>query len=134
MWGTIRPTKAIGPAMATAPPDSSTNEARSTARVRATRWPSACATSSPSASAFSARPANSAPARPMAMNGPATASVSRSRPATEPTTQNRNSFSVCVSATSTAEVSAPNSAATAAPASARLIGAARLPGPVAPRP
>ncbi len=129
MCGTASPTNATGPAAATAPPASRTKPALSPARVRATFCPRPRAASSPIASAFRLRPETSAIASPAAITGATAVTTPVSRPASEPTIQNRNWSSVCASKTSTALVSDTSSAVRTAPARARLTGLASRPVP-----
>ena len=62
--------------------------------------------------------------RPMTMNGATCAATSAARPASEPTTQNRNWSSVSASSSRTAVVNEPRRAVMAAPARASLTGVA----------
>ena len=94
------------------------------ARDTPTRWPSERATSSPSASAFSVRPDTSAMTAPTTMNGATWRAIVPSRPASEPTAQNRNWSSVLTSSSRIADVIDARNAVIAAPARASFTGVA----------
>ena len=120
--GTTSPTNAIGPQAAVAAPMSRVIAAMPTQRVAARFAPSAVATSSPSDSRFNPGVLTSANTRPAQRNGATCATTSPSRPASEPTAQNRNASRVRVSSSTSADVNAPSRALTATPASASVTG------------
>ncbi|OLT13268.1 hypothetical protein BJF78_22270 [Pseudonocardia sp. CNS-139] len=122
MCGTTRPTNAIGPHAAVAAPASSVIATTPSTRVRRTEWPSERATSSPRDSALSAGALASPITAPTSRNHCTWPATPGSRPAIEPTAQNRYASSVWTSMRITAEVSAASSADTAAPASASVTG------------
>ncbi len=116
--------KAIGPAAAVAAPHSSVIAIPPSTRVRPTWAPSARPASSPSASAFNGRASASASSAPAIRNGATWASVSESRPASEPTHQKRHVSNASLSSSVIACVSASSAAVIAVPASASRTGVA----------
>ncbi len=93
-------------------------------RENPTRAPSERATSSPRARALRERPADNAITVPTTRKGATWAATVMSRPATDPTAQNRYWSRVDTSSSRTVVVMEPRKAVTAAPASASLTGVA----------
>ncbi len=122
--GTARPTKAIGPVAAVAAPHSRTMAIAVHNRMRPIRAPSAAARSSPSASAFSDQPNARAISAPTARNGATVPKIARSRPAREPTCQNRISWKTKSWKRMTPLVRPSRTALTAVPARASRTGVA----------
>ena len=124
MCGMTSPTKAIGPHAAVAVPAVSTMASEHHPRLRPTEAPSDRATSSPRPSVSSERHDASATATATTTKGATCRARSPSRPAIEPTAQNRYWSSVSVSNSRIADVNEPSNADSAAPASAIFTGVA----------
>ena len=87
MCGTMRPTKATGPASATAAPASTSTTSRHNVRDFPTFTPSPEAASSPSESTVTRRASAQEAASAATINGAVMASVSARMPATPPAVQ-----------------------------------------------
>ncbi len=123
-WGTMRPTKAIGPVTAVVVPQSSTAPSVARTRVRVKLMPRLVATSSPRESALRPLLVKKTMTNPSPSNGKATVSDSYCAPLTEPICQLRNSSMTSARGNKMALVKLDRAAAVAAPARASLSGVA----------
>ena len=130
-WGTMSPTKPIGPTSAVVVAQAMTPAAEASRRVRMTLTPSPVAISSPSARELSGRATTTASTPAATRKGAPAASDSHVPRPTEPTCQTRKSFRPWARGSMIALMSELMAALVATPARASLTGVAP-PGPVEP--
>lgn len=122
--GTTSPTKPIGPATATAAPQSSAIASRPSSRVWTRLTPRPSATLSPSASTLSRGAMSSATPRPISAGTSAVCSVLQFSPARSPASQVRIASSVCSSRINIAAVTADANPDSATPHNVMRSGVA----------